>query len=62
MTRLLVARRVSAVRKPGADTLPDLAAGAAKLQVLPTDTLWRIHRMATISIARLETEPATPTS
>jgi hypothetical protein len=52
----------SAVRKPGDDTLPDLAAVAAKLHALPADALCQVHRMAAVSATRLETQTATPTT
>ena len=52
----------SAVRRPGDDTLPDLAAVAVKLHALPADALGQVHRMAAVGVARLETQTATPTT
>ena len=60
--RLAVGTRASAVSKPGDDVLPNLAAMAARLHALPADALCQVHRMAAVSIARLEAQAATPTS
>jgi uncharacterized membrane protein YfcA len=62
VSRLVVGHGASTVGEPTTDALANLTAMAARLHVLPGDTLCQVHRLATIRFALLERQAATPTS